>query len=215
MTEPSETEEPSGAGQGAAATWDERYRSTDRLFRADPDETLVELVSSRRPGRALDLGAGEGRNSLWLAQLGWSVVAVDASAVALGRLNEAAGLEGVRVDAVAGDVFDFLSETRSRGERFDLVVVAFLQFPRPERRVLLEAAAAVVAPGGGLFVVAHHLASLGVSGPPDPERLYTEDDLVEAASGLRSIRLEQRRGPSDIAAAGVDVLLFAELPPTT
>lgn len=67
------------------------------MFRAEPDESLVELVSPLPPGRAVDLGAGEGRNSLWLAREGWDVVAVDASEVALDRLSRAAAVEGVEV----------------------------------------------------------------------------------------------------------------------
>lgn len=197
---------------GVGDIWDERYRGTARLFRPDPDETLVELVSSRPAGRAADLGAGEGRNSLFLARKGWRVVAVDASAVALDRLDHAALAEGVEVDTVTADVFEFLERSETSGETFDLVVVAFMQLPPAERAALLRASAGLVAPGGALFVVAHHLASLGLSGPPDPDRLYTEDDLRAAASGLRTGRLEQRRGPSDVTEPGVDVFLWAERP---
>ena len=70
-----------------AQQWDERYAATDRVFRAVPNEMLAELVSAVSPGSAIDLGAGEGRNSLWLAGQGWSVTAVDASQVGLEKLN--------------------------------------------------------------------------------------------------------------------------------
>ncbi len=66
--------------------WDHRYAGTERLFPREPDAALVELVGGLRPGRALDLGAGKGRNSLWLARQGWQVTAVDLAEVALGRL---------------------------------------------------------------------------------------------------------------------------------
>ncbi len=205
--QPGETEDAPGSG----ALWDERYRSAPRLFRAEADETLVELVSGRPPGRALDLGAGEGRNSLWLARQGWHVVAVDASVVALERLQDAAEGDGLVVETVRADAFEFLDRV-GEGAGFDLVVVAFMQLPPDERAMLLRASGGVIAPAGALFVVAHHLASLGLSGPPDPARLYTEDDLRTAAAGLRILRLEQRRGPSDVSESGVDVILWAERP---
>ena len=83
--------------------WDARYAASGRLFSSEPDEALVELAGTLPPGRALDLGAGEGRNSLWLARKGWQVTAVDLSGVALARLRAQAATEHVAVDAVGAD----------------------------------------------------------------------------------------------------------------
>ena len=80
--------------------WNERYAGTDRLFTDKPDETLVELAADLPPGRALDVGAGEGRNSLWLARKGWSVTAIDVSAVALTRLADNASVEPPHYDRI-------------------------------------------------------------------------------------------------------------------
>jgi LmbE family N-acetylglucosaminyl deacetylase/SAM-dependent methyltransferase len=199
-------------GASVGAEWDARYRAQPRLFREDADETLVELVSSLPPGTALDLGAGEGRNSLWLAGQGWEVVAVDASEVALRRL-EAAAPPGAPVHAVTADLFDYLRSAAGDRTRFDLVVVSFVHPPAPGRALLLAGAAGRVAEGGHLFVVAHHLDSLGKTGPPDPDRLYVESDLADGAPGLEVLRLERRSGPSDVPDAGVDVFLWARRPP--
>lgn len=196
-----------------AAEWDERYRERERLFRPEPDETLVALVSALSPGTALDVGAGEGRNSLWLAQRAWDVVAVDASAVALDRLRAFAAQDGLEVETACEDAFDYLKAAAGRHRNFDLVVVAFLHPPRDERARLLRGAAARVAPGGHLFVVAHHLASLGRVGPPDADRLYVEADLEQAGTeGLEVLRLETRSGMSDVTEPGVDVFLWAARP---
>jgi N-acetylglucosamine malate deacetylase 2 len=191
---------------GVGEMWDERYRSAPRLFRVEPDETLVGLVGGLAPGRAVDLGAGEGRNSLWLADAGWAVVAVDASTVALERL--AASASSVAVRTVVADLSDYLAA----GNTFDLVVLAYVHPPLEERSSLLRAAAGAVASGGHLFVVGHHLDSLGRAGPPDRDRLYTEEDLRRAASGLEVVRLERRVGHSDIAEPAVDVFLWAQRP---
>src|SRR5688500_20253083 len=51
----------------AAARWDERYAATERLWSAEPNATVASLVGGGvQPGRALDVGAGEGRHSVWL-----------------------------------------------------------------------------------------------------------------------------------------------------
>ena len=153
--------------------WDKRYAASERLFTAEPDGTLAELARDLPSGRALDLGAGEGRNSIWLAQRAWEVTAVDMSGVALGRLAARAAQEGIVVTTVVADMNEYIAGA----ERFDLVVLANLHPAEEERAGLLAAAAAAVAPGGHLFLVGHHVDSLGKAGPPDPRRLYTEDVL--------------------------------------
>ena len=62
-----------------------------------------------------------------------------------------------------------------------------------QRARLFAAAAAALTPGGHLFVVGHHVESLGHGGPPDPERLYTEDMLASAFPTLTIEQLERTR----------------------
>ena len=196
-------------GHGDGQDWDRRYAATARLFSAEPDPALVALAGSVPVGRALDLGAGEGRNSLWLARNGWDVTAVDVSAVALGRLAEAASAQGSHVRTVVGDMQELLTS----GERYDLVVVCFIH-PAPDRRAsLLAGMAGAVAPGGDLFVAGHHLVSLGMAGPPDPDRLYTEDRVRDAFPSLRTLRLERRQRTTADGQVIVDLLVWAVQPP--
>lgn len=187
--------------------WNERYASAPRLFNAEPDETLVELADHLPPGRAIDLGAGEGRNALWLARKKWHVTAVDLSDIALARLAAEAAEAGLDVDTVAGDIVEYLG----RGDRYDLVVLAFIQWMPEERTRLLSAASAAVAPGGHLFLIGHHIASLGKGGPPQPERLYTEESLNDSFPGLKLLRLDrQERAAGDIGVPMVDIVVWAE-----
>ena len=65
--------------------WDSRYTAAELLWTAQPNRWLVEEVAGLPAGRALDLGAGEGRNAVWLAAGGWTVTAVDFSAAAWAR----------------------------------------------------------------------------------------------------------------------------------
>ena len=190
--------------------WNERYAAVERRFSMHPDTAMVELVTPLPPGRALDLGAGEGRNSIWLARHGWTVTAVDASAVALDRVGAAAAAEGLSVSPVQADIGDFLR----RGDSFDLVVIANIHPSPEERAVLLRAAVGAVRPGGHLFLVGHHVDSLGRVGPLDAARLYTEAALGGALPGLRTLLLERRERTlgGDTGEPVVDVVLWAAAP---
>jgi len=192
--------------------WNERYASADRLFSAKPDATLEELAGALPPGRALDLGAGEGRNSLWLAGRGWRVTAVDLSDVALSRLAGQAAAQGLEVTTEVRDMNGFLAG----GEQFDLLVLANLHPDPAERAELFSRSAAAVAPGGHLFLVGHHIDSLGKAGPPRPERLYTEDLLKDAFPGLELLRLERREGVhGDRDEPVTDIVVWAVRPADT
>ncbi len=68
-----------------ASAWDARYAASDLVWSASPNRFVVEELAYVRPGRAVDLACGEGRNAIWLAQLGWQVTAVDFSQVALDK----------------------------------------------------------------------------------------------------------------------------------
>ena len=190
--------------------WDERYAAVGRRFSIHPDTAMVELVTPLPPGQALDLGAGEGRNSLWLARHGWTVTAVDGSSVALDRMRAAADAEGLSVSPVQADLGDFLR----RGDTFDLVVIANIHRSPAERVVLLRAAVGAVRPGGHLFLVGHHVDSLGRVGPLDAARLYTEEALGGALPGLRTLLLERRERTlgGDTGEPVVDVVLWAAAP---
>ncbi|MDQ3421899.1 MAG: methyltransferase domain-containing protein, partial [Actinomycetota bacterium] len=104
-----------------AQHWDRRYADTDRLWSAEPNATVEEIVGQLPPGRALDLGAGEGRHAVWLAQRGWRVTAVDFSEVGIERGR--AHARGAAVDWVVHDVRRWRPPTASS---YDLVLLAYL-----------------------------------------------------------------------------------------
>ena len=83
--------------------WDEHYAQAAAID-FTPAPLLIEAADLLSPGRALDLACGPGRNALYLASLGWSVVAVDASPAAIRILRERAAASGVNVDAHYADL---------------------------------------------------------------------------------------------------------------
>ncbi|HUZ35157.1 MAG TPA: methyltransferase domain-containing protein [Streptosporangiaceae bacterium] len=174
--------------------WDERYGSMELVWTAEANRFVVEELAGLPPGRALDLGAGEGRNAIWLAEQGWQVTAVDFSPVALAKaakLAEARGVTGV--DWVEADL-----RTYQPGEdAYDLVLLAYIHLPPDEFRPLLAAAAAALAPGGTLLVVGHDVDNIahGHGGPQDPQILHRADEVVHALPGLTIRRAAQARRP--------------------
>lgn len=128
------------------------------------------------PGTALDLGAGDGRNAVWLAERGWRVTAVDFSTVALERGRALGARAGVQVEWRLADLLHWIPAP----EAFDLVVLFFIHLPPGERRVVYARAAAAVRPGGTLLVVAHDRSNLtgGVGGPQDPAVLFSPDEIA-------------------------------------
>lgn len=164
-----------------ASAWNDRYAQTDLVWSAGPNTFVVDHVDAR-PGRALDVACGEGRNALWLAEQGWEVVGVDFSDVAIDKARRIAERRGVEVDWRVGDVTDpdLVEGT------FDLVLVAYLHLPEAELAPLLEHLAGRVALGGTLLLIGHHVDNLerGYGGPPDPAVLQDPDRIAELLGDL-------------------------------
>ncbi|MBA2946107.1 class I SAM-dependent methyltransferase [Streptomyces himalayensis] len=133
--------------------WDGRYAESDRMWSGKPNPVLVREAAGLQPGRALDLGCGEGADAIWLAGQGWQVTAVDISRLALERAAAHAAAEGVadRIDWQQHD----LAASFPDGA-FDLVSAQFLHSPveMPREKILRNAATAV-APGGVLLIEGH------------------------------------------------------------
>ena len=160
----------------SAQDWNKRYESMPSLWSRSPNAALVEFATALPAGRALDVGAGEGRNSVWLATRGWDVTALDIADVALARAAERAAAVGVQLNCVVEDWRVYEPEPES----LELVVVSFMHPDARERLSLYERAARALVPGGHLFVTGVHAMDHGRRGPPDRERLHTPERLREA-----------------------------------
>ncbi|CAN3129728.1 SAM-dependent methyltransferase [Mycobacterium sp. smrl_JER01] len=164
--------------------WEERYAERDRIWSGRVNPWLAEVAGAEGPGRALDLGCGEGGDTVWLAEHGWHVVGVDISETALGRAAAEVAARGLtdRVQLVAMDLSaDFPDGT------FDLVSAQFLQsMVHLDRERIFAAAARAVAVGGLLVVVDHGAA------PPWAE--HVRDHVFPGVDEvLASIDLGDRR----------------------
>jgi len=196
-----------------AGEWDARYRERDgAMWSGRPNGRLVAEVAALAPGRALDVGCGEGADAIWLARRGWSVTAIDVSEVAVCRARSAAEAAGARVEWVCGDVL----RTPLPADSFDLVSMQYPALPKAAGEAALRGLLDTVCPNGSLLAVYHdlddehleHMKARGVDpadyvGAEDLSRLLGEDFIVE----LRAVepRIDPPPGTSHIA----DVVLRA------
>ena len=161
-----------------AETWNERYRTSELVWSAGPNQFVEAELAELPPGRALDLAAGEGRNAIWLARRGWQVTAVDFAQAALDKGRELAG--DLPIEWVCGD-----ATTWRRDASYDVSVIAYLQLPAAERRAAHRNAFTSLRPGGTFLLVAHDSTNLtdGTGGPQDPGVLMTAEDVLADLDG--------------------------------
>ena len=181
--------------------WDERYGATERIWSGNPNPHLVTEAGDLPPGAALEVGAGEGADAIWLAEHGWSVLAIDLSQVALDR---AAGIAEQHGADVAGRItwqaVDLLNWTPPAAS-FDLVNAQFFHLPPDLLTQAYLRLGTTVRPGGSFLIVLHHFDDLETTAArphslsmfPTPDeviaRFPTDDwELVTKASPTRDGR---------------------------
>lgn len=151
-------------------------------FRTEPNRLLAEAVTKVTPGKALDVGMGQGRNAIFLAREGWDVTGFDVAEVGLQKAREQAAALGVRIGAVhaSDDEFDFGLE------RWDLIVIVYALEKRSVHRVR-----DALKPGGLVVVEAGHRET---SGAPFE---YDTNELLDIFRGFRILKYEDTAGTYD------------------
>ena len=195
------------------AAWNERYSGPDLVWGSGPNRFVTGEAAALPPGRAIDLGTGEGRNAIWLAGRGWQVTAVDFSAAGLARAARLAAERAVSVDWVQADLLD----CQPAPGRYDLVLIAYIHLPAVSLARVFRAAAAAVAAGGTLLVIGHDRDNItrGHGGPQDLDRLYTPAAVTAELDGLAVRRAEQVIRPvrtPEGERIAIDTLVRAERP---
>jgi len=156
-----------------AQYWDNRYQEFDeKMWSGEPNGALVAEATALAPGRALDLGCGEGGDALWLAGRGWQVTATDISQVALDRSARLAGADAVtwiRTDVAV---------TPPAAGAYDLVSAQYFPILRQPDHATMRGVLAAVAPGGTLLFVSHDLTGHEGHMDFDPSTLYEPAEVA-------------------------------------
>ena len=178
--------------------WNRILTSEKPAFNTQTNEFLVEMARSRKPGTALDVGMGQGRNAIWLAQQGWEVTGFDPAekAVALARQNaEKLGVK-LHTEIVGMEKFDF-------GERrWDLILLSYVG-----GRELPERVERALKPGGILVLEAFHRdAARGRS--IGGAVVFDTGELPKLFPGLRVVRYEEPMATSDFGRIKVRLVRY-------
>lgn len=162
--------------------WDDRYDTNEYVYGKEPNDFIVTAFEDIPAGRVLGLGAGEGRNEIYLARQGHEVVGVDSSAVGLKKARALALENSVTIETIHADLSDFEIEPES----FDAITCIFCHLPPPIRKQLLRRVARGLRPGGYFILEAFTPRQLAYTtgGPKDPELLIELDDLKQELAGL-------------------------------
>jgi SAM-dependent methyltransferase len=165
------------ASRDEGSYYDPVYTSPEPKFLTSPSKLLIEAVANRKPGRALDVGMGQGRNAVYLARLGWDVTGFDTSGVGLRKAREAARESGVKIRTVlaSDEEFDFGTE------QWDLIAILY---PIEKRSVYRVRQA--LRPGGIVVVECSHKE--GANAPFE----YDTEELPRIFDGFRILKYQDR-----------------------
>ncbi|QDX80317.1 SAM-dependent methyltransferase [Denitratisoma sp. DHT3] len=179
------------AGIDQEQVWSARYDAAgeEYLFGTAPNAFLQRQAERLKPGlSALSVADGEGRNSVWLAEEGLAVTAVEISPVALHKARRLAVSRHVTVDFIQADLLRWDWPVAA----FDVVAAIFIQFVGPaERDALFARLKDALKPGGLLLLQGYTPKQLeyGTGGPSAVENLYTEELLRHAFGDFELLEL--------------------------
>ena len=162
--------------------WNERYSIPDYVYGREPNDFLAAEMGKIPMGRVLEIGAGEGRNSVFLALQGYEVTSVDQSSVGLEKARKLAEEKGVEIETIEANLHDFEIEP----EAWQGIVATFVHLTVDLRRRVLKKCVHGLANGGVLILEAFTPSQLkyDTGGPKDPMQLYTLADLRNDLVGL-------------------------------
>jgi len=166
--------------------WDRLYSNPNPSFNTAPNAFLTEMVKTLKPGRALEIGMGQGRNSVYLAKLGWDVTGFDISETGMSLARKSAADAGVKLRTINKSMDDFDYGV----EQWDLIVATY------EGAGWREKAVRGLKPGG-IVVVEGFLKTPQT--PPGAS--FTANELVKMFLdlNLRILRYEDVAGAPDWA----------------
>ncbi len=186
-------------GETVEQYWDRAYTNPDLKLPTEPNAFLTRVVKGVKPGRALEIGIGRGRNSIYLAKLGWDVTGFDISARGLEQAGAAASVTGVKMKILKAALEDFDYGVA----QWDLMVATY------EGIAWLPAAAKGLRPGGLLVVEAY---SFHPKAPPGSS--FRPNELVKLFMdrNLEVIRYEDVNEEPEWIKLGRVIRIFARKP---
>jgi len=172
--------------KNAGIPWDQIYLSPDGRVPVNPSALVLETTANLNPGTALDVGMGNGRNSIYLARKGWKVTGIDPSDAAIKQAQAGAAKLGAQIDARKGRFEDL---TMGQGQ-YDLILCMYVNdLPVKQAKKIVAA----LKPNGVLIIEGYHADAVFANLKPDPPQSgYRSNELLRSFNELRVVRYEDK-----------------------
>lgn len=169
--------------------WNNRYSSDEFVYGTEPNEFFRSEINKLPPGRLLTLAAGEGRNGIYAASLGWKVDAVDFSSTARTKALRLASQKNADINYVTADLKDFEPECDS----YDAVSMIFMHLNPEVSGKVHKRAVNALRSGGRIILEAYAKEQVGKSsgGPQNIDMLYSIEDINKNFAGLKTLNLNK------------------------
>lgn len=169
--------------------WNERYQNSEYVYGEHPNDFLAQHAEKLAPSsHVLSLGEGEGRNAVFLAGLGHSVLGIDLSDVGLNKAQQLASDKGVIIETQQADITQYdLGQ-----ENWDAIVSIFFHLPSELRKDVHKRMQASLRPGGIILLEAYRPEQLSykTGGPPSANMMLTKDELGLDFKDMELLHLE-------------------------
>mgnify|MGYP000057623720 FL=1 len=172
------------------ATWNERYQNSTYQYGINPNEFLTEQLQGLQPGRILVPAAGEGRDMVYAAKLGWEAYGFDLSEQGEAKAIKLARDQQVNIHFKCIDAFKINYPLES----FDVIALSFFHLPPDLRKAFHQRCVTWLKPGGRIILEGFNKNQLGKTsgGPKQVDWLFNSQELAEDFQGL-TVQLNEEK----------------------
>jgi 2-polyprenyl-3-methyl-5-hydroxy-6-metoxy-1,4-benzoquinol methylase len=183
--------------------WNRILTAPTPSFNTEPNAFLVAMTKGLKPGRSLDVGMGQGRNTIYLAQQGWDSNGFDPADRAVAAAQEQARTLGVKITATVARAEDFDWGTN----RWDLIVLSYVG-----AREYVGNVTKSLRPGGMVIVEGFHRDATKTR-PIGGGVVFDTNELPTIFKGFRVVRYEEPMTSSDFGRFDTKVVRLAAVKP--
>jgi len=167
--------------------WNRILTAAEPRFNTAPNAFLVTVTTGLKPGRSLDVGMGQGRNTIYLAQQGWDSVGFDPADRAVAAAQAQAAKLGVKITTSVARADDY-----DWGEnRWDLIVLSYVG-----AREFATQVVRALRPGGMVVVEGFHRDATKTSSIGGAV-VFDTNELIRIFAPLRVVRYEDAVAKGD------------------